>query len=170
MKEHIVGLVVLIAVTVDTLTDLIVVHGNLVVEDLRLLKRGEVTLGNLHIGPCDIRWLDETIRQIFVDGFFSYRYLKRVECQPFAPFLSPDLHLDVFAFRNIEHRVPFLLGYLYLHTLAVGLLLAVGRGDTGHTCFVFVSREHEVEWRNVARDSDTAIIGEDGRQALGLLG
>ena len=62
MEEHIVGLVVLIAVAVDALAYPIVIHGNLVVEDLRLLKRGEVALGNLHVGPCHIRRLDEAIR------------------------------------------------------------------------------------------------------------
>ena len=61
MEEHIVGLVVLIAVAVDALTDLPVIHGDLVVEDLCLLKRGEVALGYLHEGPCHIRRLDETV-------------------------------------------------------------------------------------------------------------
>ena len=61
MKEHIVSLVVLVAVTVNTLAFLPVNTGNLIVEDLRLFERGEVALCNLHKGPCDIRWLDEAI-------------------------------------------------------------------------------------------------------------
>ena len=54
MEEHVVGLVVLIAVTVDALAYPVVVHGNLIVEDLCLFESGDVTLGNLHRGPCDV--------------------------------------------------------------------------------------------------------------------
>ena len=170
MEEHVVGLVVLIAVTVDALADLPVVHGDLVVEYLRLLERGDVALGNLHIGPCDIRRLDEAVRQVLVDRRLGHMYLKRVERQPFPLLLSPDLHLDALAFRGIEHIVPFRLRYLHLYPLAVGLLLTVRRGETCHTRLILINREHEVEWRNVTGYGDIAIIWEDGRQALGLPG
>ena len=139
MEEHIVGLVVLIAVTVDALAYLIVIHGNLVIENLRLFKRGEVTLGNLHESPCHIRRLDEAIRQVFIDRFFGNLYLERAERQPFVSFLTPYLDLDALTLRGIKHSMPFLLRNLHLHTFAVCLLLAIGRGETCHTCFVFIS-------------------------------
>ena len=98
MEQHVVGLIVLIAVAVDTLAYRIVVHGNLVIENLCLFERGEIALGNLHVSPCNIRGFDETIRQIFVNGLFGYLYLKRIKRQPFAVFLSPDLNPDALAF------------------------------------------------------------------------
>jgi hypothetical protein len=52
--------------------------------------------------------------------------------------------------------------------LAVGLLVAVWRGDTCHTLLILVGREHEVERRDVARHSDIAIVWVDSRQALGV--
>ena len=170
MKEHIVSFVVLIAMAVNTLAYCFVVHGNLVVEDLSLFKRGEIALGYLHVIPCDIRWLDEAIRQIFVDGLFGYMYFKRVKRQPFALFLSPNLYLNAFALRCTQHRVPFRLGYLHLYAFAVGLLLAIGSRETCHTSFVLIGREHEVERRNVARHGDITIIGENVRLALGIFG
>ena len=62
MEEHVVRPVVLVAVAVDALAYRLVVHGDLVVEDLCLLERGEVALGDLHVGPCDVRWFDEAVR------------------------------------------------------------------------------------------------------------
>ena len=170
MKEHVVGFVVLIAMAVNALAYCFVVHGDFVVEDLSLLERGEIALGYLHVIPCDIRWLYEAIRQIFVDGLFGYMYFKRVKRQPFALFLSPNLYLNAFALGCTQHRVPFRLGYLHLYALAVGLLLSIGSSETCHANFVLIGREHEVERRNVARHGDIAIIGEDGRLALGFFG
>ena len=66
--------------------------------------------------------------------------------------------------------MPFLLGNLHFHTTAVGLLLAIGRSETCHAGFVLVSRKHKVEWCDVARHGDIAIIGEDGWQTLGFFG
>ena len=48
MKEHIISLVVLIAMTVDTLPLAPVNGGNLVIENLCFFECGEVALGNLH--------------------------------------------------------------------------------------------------------------------------
>ena len=53
MEEHVVGLVVLIAVAVDALAFWIVA-ADLVVENLCLFKRGKVALGNLHIVVHDV--------------------------------------------------------------------------------------------------------------------
>ena len=94
MEEHIVGLIVLIAVTVDALSFFPIIHCNLVVEDLRLFECGEVTLSYLHKAPCNVCRLNETIRQIFVDRILGYMYFKRFEGQPFAILLSPycDTH------------------------------------------------------------------------------
>ena len=170
MEEHIVGLVVLIAVTVDALAYLIVIHGNLVIENLRLFKRGEVTLGNLHVCPRHIRRLDETIRQVFINRIFGNLYLERAERQPFVSFLTPYLDLDALTLRGIKHSMPFFLRNLHLHTIAVCLLLTIGRGKTCHTCFVFISRKHEVKWCYIARYGDIAIIRENGWQALSLFG
>ena len=95
-------------------------------------------------------------------------YFKRVERQPFALFLSPDLNLDALALRGSKHDMPVRLGYLHLHAFTVSLLLSVGCADTSHTFLVLVSREHEVERCNVERHGDIAIIGEDVWQALCL--
>ena len=170
MEEHIVGLVVLIAVTVDALAYLIVIHGNLVIENLRLFKRGKVTLGNLHVCPRHIRRLDETIRQVFINRIFGHIYLKRGVRQPLAFLLTPDFNLETLTIRGIEHSMPFLLRYLHLHPITVCLLLAIGCGETCHTCFKLVSRKHEIKWRNIARYGDIAIIRENSWQALSLFG
>ena len=66
--------------------------------------------------------------------------------------------------------MPFRLRYLHLHAIAIGLLLSVGHGEARHTFLIFVNGEHEVEWRNIVRHSDVAIVGKDGRQALDLFG
>ena len=79
MEEHVVGLVVLIAMTVDALTDLPVIHGNLVVENLRFFERGEIALGDFHEGPGNIRRLDEAVRDIIIDGLLGYADFKGVE-------------------------------------------------------------------------------------------
>ena len=96
VKQHVVSLVVLIAVTVDALA-LRVVAADLVVEDLCLFERGEITLSNLHVVIDDIRWLDEAIGQIFVDRLIGHMYLERGERQPLVLFLSPNLYLEAFA-------------------------------------------------------------------------
>ena len=64
--------------------------------------------------------------------------------------------------------MPFRFRYLHLHTIAIGLLLAIGRAETCHAFFILVCREHEVEWCNIIRYSDIAIIRKDDRQALGI--
>ena len=79
MKEHIVSLVVLIAVAVDALPSSYVSTSNLIVEDLRLLERGKMALGYLHETPGNIRWLNQTIRHVFVDGFLGDADFKRGE-------------------------------------------------------------------------------------------
>ena len=108
MEEHIVGLVVLITVAVDTLTLLNVSTGNLIIENLSLFERGEIALGNLHETPCDIRGLYEAIRNIIVDRFLGHIDIKGRERQPFIVFLlSPDFHLDALALGSIEHLMPF---------------------------------------------------------------
>ena len=108
VEEHIVGLVVLIAVAVDALPLRPVIHGDLIIENLSLLERGEVALGNLHVGPRDIRRFDEAIRNIIVDRFLGYIDIKGRERQPFIVFLlSPDFHLDVLALGCTEHIMPF---------------------------------------------------------------
>ena len=66
--------------------------------------------------------------------------------------------------------MPFLLGYLHLDTIAVCLLLTIGRGETGYARFILISWKHEVKRCNITRHSNIAIIGEDGGQALGLFG
>ena len=169
MEEHIVRLIVLVAMAVDALADLTVVHGDLIVEDLRLLERSEVTLGNLHKGPCYIRRFDQTVRHIVVNGFRGNADLEGIERQPFALLLAPDFHLDTLAFCGGEHAAPFLQGNLHLHTIAIGLLLTVGRGETCHAGLVFVGGEHKVQRCNVTGDRHVAIVREDGRQALGGL-
>ena len=170
MEEHVVGFIVLIAVAVDTLANFVVIHGNLVVEDLSLFKRGKVALGNLHEGPCHIRWFNESIRQVFVNWIFGYTYFKRIERQPLALFLSPNLYLDTLVLRDIEHSMPFLLGNLHLYPITVCLLLTIRRSETCHACIILVSWKHEIEWCNITRHRNITIIREDGWQTLGRLG
>ena len=169
VEEHVVGLVVLVAVTVDALAYLTVVHGNLVVENLRFFERGEVTLGDFHEGPGDIRGFDEAVRDIIIDGLLGYTDFKGVERQPFAPLLPPNLNFETLAFCRVEHLAPFLFGNLNLYATAVGLLLPIRCGDTSHTCLVVIRREHEVERCNIVGHGDIAIVRIDGWQSLGLL-
>ena len=170
VEEHVVRLVVLIAVAVDALAFLSVVHGDLVVEDLRLLKRSEVALGNLHKGPCYIRRFDQTVRHIVVDGLRGNADLEGIERQPFIVLLlSPDFHLDALALCSSKHVAPLLQGDLHLHAVAIGLLLTVGRGETCHAGLVFVGRQHEVQRCDITGNGDITIIREDGRQTFGGL-
>ena len=169
MEQHVISLIVLIAVAVNTLSLSFVVHCNLIIEDLCLFKCSKMTLCNLHISPCHIRWLNQTIGQILVDRLFGNDDIKRVIRQPFTIFLAPYLYLQTLSFRGQEHIMPFLLGYLHLHTTAVGLLFTIRRGEACHTGLILTSREHKVEWCYVTRYSYITIIGENGWQALGLL-
>ena len=169
MKEHIVSLIVLIAVTVDALP-LGIVAGNLIVENLCFFKRSDVALGYFHIVVDDIRRLYEAVGNVFVDRFLGYIDFKCLERQPLALFLSPHLYLHALSFRGIEHSVPFRLRNLHLHAIAIGLLFAIGRADTCHAFFVFLDREHKVERRNVAGHRDITIVRHDGRQPLGIFG
>ena len=96
-------------------------------------------------------------------------YLKLIERQPFALFHAPNLNLDTLSLRNIEHIMPFRLRNLHFDTMAIRLLLAIGRSETCHALFVLVSREHKVKRCYIVRHSDIAIIRKNGRQALSLL-
>ena len=170
VEEHVVRLVVLIAVTVDTLAFRPVITSDLIIENLSLFKRAQIALSNLHEIPCHIRRFNEAIWQIFVDRFWRHLYFKRNKCQPFVPFLTPHLYLEALALRGIEHGVPFLLRNLHFHAIAISLLFTIRRSETCHTRLVLVSRKHEVEGSYVARNSNIAIIRIDGRQTLGLFG
>ena len=66
--------------------------------------------------------------------------------------------------------MPFRLGHLHLHAFAIGLLPAIGRGETSHTCVELVGRKHEVERGDVAGHGHVAVVGEDGGQTPGILG
>jgi len=170
VEEHVVGLVVLVAVAVDALALRPVIHGYLVVENLRLLERGEVALDNLHEAPCGIRRFDEPIRQVFVDRLSGNMNLKRTERQPPGVLPAPDLYLDVATLGDIEHGMPVRLGHLHLHAVAVGLLLAVGCGEPSHARRELAGREHEVQRCYVAGHGDVTIVGEDGWQGIGPFG
>ena len=168
MEKHVISFVVLITVAVYTLTLFLVVHGNLVVEYLRLLKRRQITLSYLHIGPSHIRWFNQTIRQILVYRLFGHLDHKWVERKPFARFLSPHLYLQALTLRGIQHLVPFWLWNLHFHTVSVGLLLAIGSCNTCHTRCILVSRKHKVKRCDVAGYGYITIIGIDGGQTLCL--
>ena len=79
MKHHIIRLIVLIAMAVYALAFCTIIHRNLVVEDLCLFKRGDITLCNLHKAPRNVCRLYETIRNIFINRLFSHLYLKSLE-------------------------------------------------------------------------------------------
>ena len=64
--------------------------------------------------------------------------------------------------------MPFRRRHLHLHSFAVCLLLTIGHSETCYALVEFAGREHEVEWRNVARHGDIAVVGEDIWQAFGL--
>ena len=169
MEQHVISLIVLIAVTVNTLSLSLVVHCNLIVEDLCLFKRGKITLSYLHICPSHIRWLNQAIRQILVDGLFGYLYLKRVERQPFFILLSPYLYFKALTLRGIKHLMPIPFRNLHFHAISISLLLAISSSNTCHTCCILVSRQHKVKWCYVARYGNITIVGKYGRQTLSLL-
>ena len=93
MKEHIVGLVILITMAVDALPFLSVDRGNLVIENLIFFKRRYVTLRDRHIAPRHVCRFDKTIGDVFIYRLFGYLYLKRFERSPPAVILAPYLNL-----------------------------------------------------------------------------
>ena len=48
--------------------------------------------------------------------------------------------------------------------------VAIGHGETCHTCVELVGRKHEVERGDVAGHGHVAVVGEDGGQTPGILG
>ena len=169
MEEHIVGLVVLIAVAVDTLSFLAIVAGDGIVEYLVLVEVGDIALGNRHIAPCHIGRFDETIRDILVDRICSNIQFKRTEREPLTLFLAPYFYLDRLSLRALNHILPLVFWNQHLDTLAIGLLLAIGSREPSHTCAILRSREHEVERSDIIWNGDITIVGIDGWKNICLL-
>ena len=169
MEEHIVGLVVLIAVAVDTLSFLAIVAGDGIVEYLVLVEVGDIALGNRHIAPCHIGRFDETIRDILVDRICSNIQFKRTEREPLTLFLAPYFYLDRLSLRALNHILPLVFWNQHLDTLAIGLLLAIGSREPSHTCTILSRWKHEIERSDIIWNGDIAIVRIDGWQTISLL-
>ena len=157
VKQHPLGVVVLIVVAVHTMV-LVVVVAAVVLVDGGLREVGQVALVESQLTVELVAWLDEAVGEERVDGFLGHRQAEGGVAHPTLPPTRVHAYFYIFTALSGEQAAPG--GGVDIH-LAVRAGTADESAEVSHKGIRRIVHYHEVQRGDIGRDGDIAVVGID---------